>query len=188
MHNECSCAAADLCLFQLTSTCHEGQGAKQVTAGGLTNVLLFVCGAQASKAFFDAERRYNYTTPKSFLEVIKLYKNVLARKRRESQEAIDRLENGLSKLHKTQGEVDVLMDNARKMAIEVEQKVASANVFAEQVGEGQCLLLQSKVPRWDMSNLLEALEVISMHMYACQTGLHVHLHHPGMALWFGPDR
>eukprot|EP00877_Chromochloris_zofingiensis_P015255 jgi/Chrzof1/9984/Cz04g22250.t1 len=94
----------------------------------------FAAVNKASKAFFDAERRYNYTTPKSFLEVIKLYKNVLARKRRESQEAIDRLENGLSKLHKTQGEVDVLMDNARKMAIEVEQKVASANVFAEQVG------------------------------------------------------
>jgi hypothetical protein len=43
------------------------------------------------------------------------------------------LENGLNKLHKTQGEVDVLVENARAMAIEVEQKVASANVFAEQV-------------------------------------------------------
>jgi dynein heavy chain len=80
------------------------------------------------------ERRYNYTTPKTFLELIKLYKSVLARKRKESQEAIDRLENGLSKLYKTQAEVDVLIENARRMAVEVEQKVASANVFAEQVG------------------------------------------------------
>jgi hypothetical protein len=88
---------------------------------------------QASKKFFEVERRYNYTTPKTFLELIKLYKSVLARKRKESQEAIDRLENGLSKLYKTQGEVDVLIENARKMAVEVEQKVASANVFAEQV-------------------------------------------------------
>ena len=38
----------------------------------------------------------------TFLELIKLYKSLLARKRKESQEAIDRLENGLSKLHKTQ--------------------------------------------------------------------------------------
>lgn len=44
-----------------------------------------------------------------------------------------RLENGLHKLHKTQSEVDVLVENARAMAIEVEQKVANANVFAEQV-------------------------------------------------------
>lgn len=45
-----------------------------------------------------------------------------------------RLENGLNKLHKTQSEVDVLVENARAMALDVEQKVASANVFAEQVG------------------------------------------------------
>jgi hypothetical protein len=44
-----------------------------------------------------------------------------------------RLENGLHKLHKTQSEVDVLVENARAMALEVEQKVANANVFAEQV-------------------------------------------------------
>jgi len=33
-----------------------------------------------------------------------------------------------------QGEVDVLMENAKLMAVEVEQKVAGANTFAEQVG------------------------------------------------------
>jgi dynein heavy chain len=30
--------------------------------------------------------------------------------------------------------VDVLVEDARKMAVEVEHKVASANVFADQVG------------------------------------------------------
>ena len=92
------------------------------------------------------ERRYNYTTPKTFLELIKLYKSVLARKRKESQEAIDRLENGLNKLYKTQGEVDVLIENARKMAVEVEQKVASANVFAEQVGRGPAVVVVLQSP------------------------------------------
>lgn len=43
------------------------------------------------------------------------------------------MENGLNKLYKTQSEVDVLVENARAMALDVEQKVASANVFAEQV-------------------------------------------------------
>lgn len=41
----------------------------------------------------------------TFLELIKLYKSVLSRKRKETQEAIDRLENGLSKLHKTKVKV-----------------------------------------------------------------------------------
>jgi hypothetical protein len=49
-----------------------------------------VAGLQASKAFFEAERRYSYTTPKTFLELIKLYKNVLTGKRKQTQEAIDR--------------------------------------------------------------------------------------------------
>lgn len=40
----------------------------------------------------QVEKRYNYTTPKTFLELIKLYKSVLARKRNQVQEAIDRLD------------------------------------------------------------------------------------------------
>ena len=40
---------------------------------------------KVSKKFYDAERRYNYTTPKTFLELIKLYKNVLGKKRKETQ-------------------------------------------------------------------------------------------------------
>lgn len=39
----------------------------------------------------------------------------------------------MNKLHKTQSEVDLLVENARAMALEVEQKVANANIFAEQV-------------------------------------------------------
>jgi hypothetical protein len=57
-----------------------------------------------------------------------------------------RLENGLHKLHKTQSEVDVLVENARAMALEVEQKVANANVFAEQVRPvGESL---ANLPSW----------------------------------------
>lgn len=50
-----------------------------------------------------------------------------------TQENIDRLENGLAKLQKVQGDVDVLVADAKEMAVQVELKVASANVFAEQV-------------------------------------------------------
>lgn len=52
-----------------------------------------------------------------------------------------RLENGLNKLHKTQSEVDVLIEDARAMALEVEQKVANANIFAEQVSPDCSALL-----------------------------------------------
>lgn len=89
---------------------------------------------KVSKKFFEAERRYNYTTPKTFLELIKLYKNVLTRKRKATQDGVDRLENGLNKLYKVQADVDLLVEAAKVMAVEVEHKVASANIFAEQVG------------------------------------------------------
>jgi len=52
--------------------------------------------------YLEVDRRYNYTTPKTFLELIKLYKNVLLRKRKQTQDNVDRLENGLSKLTKVQ--------------------------------------------------------------------------------------
>ena len=42
----------------------------------------------------QTEKRYNYTTPKTFLELIKLYKSVLARKREQVQNSIDRLDTG----------------------------------------------------------------------------------------------
>lgn len=94
----------------------------------------FAAVNRASRAFLEAERRHNYTTPKSFLGLIRLYKALLARKRRETQEATDRLANGLAKLTKTQADVDALVESARRMAVEVERKVAGANVFADQVG------------------------------------------------------
>ena len=90
---------------------------------------------KASARFKDVERRFNYTTPKTFLELIKLYKNVLAKKREKTTVSIDRLETGLTKLHKTQKDVDVLVEAAKRMAVQVQEKVINADAFAEKVGE-----------------------------------------------------
>ena len=49
----------------------------------------------ASTAFLEAERRFNYTTPKSFLDLIDLYKTMLAKKRQGVLQLKERLENGL---------------------------------------------------------------------------------------------
>lgn len=50
-------------------------------------------------------RRYNYTTPKSFLEQIALYGKLLALKNNELQASVERLENGLQKLKSTAAQV-----------------------------------------------------------------------------------
>lgn len=62
---------------------------------------------EMSKMYLATERRYNYTTPKTFLEQIKLYQNLLAKKRMELVAKIERLENGLMKLQSTASQVGV---------------------------------------------------------------------------------
>lgn len=57
-----------------------------------------------------------------------------AAKRQAVQASTERLQVGLAKLTKTQKDVDVLVEQARVMAVEVEQKVAAASRFAEEVG------------------------------------------------------
>ena len=47
------------------------------------------------------ERRHNYTTPKSFLELINLYVKLLKMKHEELEGKMKRLENGLEKLRVT---------------------------------------------------------------------------------------
>ena len=89
--------------------------------------------AKVSEKFLQQERRFNYTTPKTFLELIKLYKSLLQKKRNATETNIDRLSNGLEKLIKTQKDVDVLVAQAEVKSVEVAEKVESAGEFAAKV-------------------------------------------------------
>jgi dynein heavy chain len=60
---------------------------------------------QASDRYKEIDRRYCYTTPKSFLELIKLFTTMYDRKREELESNKDRLSNGLIKLITTQESV-----------------------------------------------------------------------------------
>ena len=60
---------------------------------------------ETSKIYLTNERRYNYTTPKSFLEQIVLYQNLLRVKSGELIGNMQRLENGLTKLQSTAQQV-----------------------------------------------------------------------------------
>lgn len=60
---------------------------------------------QMSKEYLANERRYNYTTPKSFLEQIQLYRSLLGHRSEELSTKMERLENGLQKLSSTSAQV-----------------------------------------------------------------------------------
>lgn len=51
-----------------------------------------------SAIYLQNERRYNYTTPKSFLEQISLYSKLLTEKLHDLEAMISRLTDGLVKL------------------------------------------------------------------------------------------
>lgn len=56
---------------------------------------------EANKLFLKNERRFNYTTPKSFLELINFYKKVFGDNVEAIKANIDRYEKGLDILDNT---------------------------------------------------------------------------------------
>jgi dynein heavy chain, axonemal len=88
---------------------------------------------KVAKEFKRVEQRIVYTTPKSFLELLGLYQNLLNRKRDESTQSIDRLSNGLQKLNDTAEMVQQLSDDLEVMLVDANEKKAVAEEIAENV-------------------------------------------------------
>ncbi|XP_031336595.1 dynein beta chain, ciliary isoform X1 [Photinus pyralis] len=82
-----------------------------------------------SKQFLTNERRYNYTTPKSYLEQISLYSKLLRLKAAELKKNIARLENGLDKLRTTASQVEDLKATLAIQEIELKQKNDAADAL-----------------------------------------------------------
>lgn len=84
--------------------------------------------------FIQKERRFAYTTPKTFLELIKLTKQMLERKADALDDKKVRLTRGLVKLRETQETVAVLEEELKVKAIVVQERAQHADQFAEEVG------------------------------------------------------
>lgn len=68
------------------------------------------------------ERRNNYTTPTSFLELINFYKSLLGAKTDRISEQIQRLETGLETMNNTTNQVSELQKLLDVKMVEVEIK------------------------------------------------------------------
>ncbi|XP_070335212.1 dynein axonemal heavy chain 9 isoform X1 [Odocoileus virginianus] len=87
-----------------------------------------------SQSYLSNEQRYNYTTPKSFLEFIRLYQSLLRRNGGELRSKMERLENGLLKLHSTSAQVDELKAKLATQEVELRQKNEDADKLIQVVG------------------------------------------------------
>ncbi len=80
-----------------------------------------------SAKIFEAERRYVYTTPKSFLELIKLFKFMHEKKKSELEQSKQKYEIGVIKLEETAEVVSKLEEELKVFSVEVEEKKKSAD-------------------------------------------------------------
>jgi dynein heavy chain, axonemal len=87
----------------------------------------FKCVEKYSVKILDQERRFVYTTPKSFLELIKLFKSMLAKKEGELIDSKDRYELGVVKLTETGEIVGKLEEELKVFSVEVEAKKIEAD-------------------------------------------------------------
>ena len=94
----------------------------------------------ASTAFLEQARRHNYATPKSFLELISLYKSLLERKRGELASARDRLENGVDKIAQASAQVAELQEALRGEQVVVEEKKAATDALIVSIGKEKAVV------------------------------------------------
>ena len=87
-----------------------------------------------SEEYMKKERRYNYTTPKSFLELISFYKQLLGTRQKEQIAAINRLDTGLNTLIRTNKDVEELQVFLKEKQKEVDVKKAACDVLIEDMG------------------------------------------------------
>jgi dynein heavy chain len=90
--------------------------------------------SEASHQYLESFRRYNYTTPKSYLELIALYKSLLQQKRDELRAAKERLENGVDKIAQASAQVADLQANLKEEQIIVEEKKAQTDELIVSIG------------------------------------------------------
>ncbi|GAA54008.1 dynein beta chain ciliary, partial [Clonorchis sinensis] len=90
---------------------------------------------ELSRDYLDKERRHNYTTPKSFLEQISLYKRMVGAQIEELQQKIDRLVNGLDRLRDAGEQTSELKVQLAAQEVIVNEKTENANKLIAVVGQ-----------------------------------------------------
>ncbi|XP_012283270.1 dynein beta chain, ciliary [Orussus abietinus] len=126
----------------------------------------------ASRQFLATERRYNYTTPKSFLEQICLYAKLLGTKASGLRASVARLENGLAKLRSTAVQVDDLKRKLAVQEIELQQKNEAADALIAIVGvETQKVQAEKALADEEESKVGVIAEVVAKKQKDCAADL-----------------
>ncbi|CAE8597984.1 unnamed protein product [Polarella glacialis] len=113
-----------------------------VVAANMAEVHLSI--DDANRRYLIEERRYNYCTPKSFLELINFYMKMLSDKQSAVSENCERLERGLAIMEQVQSKVEGLKDDLKITMIQVEEKKAATAILIEQVTKSSGIAADEK--------------------------------------------
>lgn len=127
---------------------------------------------EISKTYFQNEKRYNYTTPKSFLELIALYAKLLNQKTQESEEHIARLENGLTKLSECAKQVDMLKKQLAQQEVHLKAKNEAADKLIVVVGaENETVQREKNLAALEEIKVRRIEEDVSVKAKLCEEDL-----------------
>ena len=107
------------------------------TRASVTNFMpfSFIAVNALSARYLAQERRYNWTTPRSFLELIQLFTAMLAKRRQQMDDQIRRCQSGVHKLQATAESVLGLEAQLQSKQHEVEEKRAQCDALVPQMAE-----------------------------------------------------
>ncbi len=117
-------------------------------------------------------KRYNYTTPKSFLELISFYKKLLLAKRTDLTAQIQRLQTGISTLIRTKSKVEELEASLKETMIIVnERTLATQDTLKRIEVEQKKVEEQQIIASHEASEAKKASEIAAKFSADCQKDL-----------------
>merc|ERR1719482_630398 len=127
---------------------------------------------RVSGDFQRNERRASYTTPKTFLELLKLYTGMLGGKVEALEDKKNRLTNGLEKLKTTQEQVAGLEVVLTEKAEVVKVKVAEAEVKSAEVGaEKENVTAETEKANAEAASCGEISKRVNIQKASCEKDL-----------------
>ncbi|XP_037937177.1 dynein heavy chain 6, axonemal [Teleopsis dalmanni] len=98
-----------------------------------TTVFMHMTVEEASKQYYKEMKRHYYTTPSSYLELLKLYQNLLKTKTEEIIAKRKRISNGLNKLLETNEVIVVMQRELEVMVPLLDEQSASMKVLLDRL-------------------------------------------------------
>lgn len=127
---------------------------------------------EMSQTYLLNEKRYNYTTPKSFLELIDLFSKLLKIKDAEIKHQIKRLDNGLMKLIDTNSKVEILkIDLAiQEKELKIKNEKADQSI-ARVTAENEIVQKQKSIAAEEEKSVRVIQEDVSIKAKVCEEDL-----------------